>query len=49
MDEHNWMTSHGCLLVVGCNLSDYMLEGLMTGLHILLGFVSSILGFAEAF
>lgn len=49
MDEHNWKTSHGCLLVVIVISSDYMLEGLMIGLHILLGFVSSILGFAEAF
>ena len=45
MDEHNQMTSHGCLYVVGCNLLDWMHEELLTCLHILFGFVSS-LGFA---
>ena len=46
MDEHHWMTSHGCLLVVRCNLLGWMRDGLPTYLYILFGFVNSHLGFA---
>ena len=31
MDEHYWMTNHGCIMVVGCNLSGDMREGLPMG------------------
>ena len=41
MDEHHWMTSYGCLLVVGCNVSSQMRERLLASLHIFSSFVNS--------
>lgn len=48
MDEHHWMTSHACTMVVGCNLLIQMQEGAMIGTCILFGFMSSHLGFVGA-
>ena len=48
MDEHHWMTSHGCPLVVGCNSSCWMWPWLSMGLCILFGFESSQLRFVES-
>ena len=48
MDEHHWMTSHECLFVIGCKMLGLMPERIMMDLGILLGFVSSQLGFVRA-
>ena len=41
MDEQHWMTSHGCLAIVGCHISGEMRVGLLMGLLVLFGYVSS--------
>lgn len=46
MDEYHWLTSHGCIFVIGCNLLGSMWDGVSMGLGIMFGFVSSQLGYA---
>ena len=41
MDEHYWMTSYECILVVGCNLSSVDGERVLDMFGILFGFLGS--------